>query len=101
MLAATIRSVVSWQAASAPNSTSPDLHETSGTDPGTTAQCSGSLRSLGPLRTRSRIWAVWGSRLYRSRIGACNSRRLTLVLVTLSPISFGSVIDGTLGTHPR
>src|SRR5439155_183155 len=116
MLAATIRRVVSWQAARAPSSTSPeqgtsplpptagcapDLHETAGADSGTTAQCSGSSRSLGPLRTRSRIWAACGSRLYRSRIGACSARTSRLALATdIFPLLL-SANDGTLVTPVR
>jgi len=78
MLAATIRIVVSWQAASAPSSRSPeqgtspvpptagcapDRQLMSGVETPTAVQWSGSPRSAWALRTLNRIWAACGSSL--------------------------------------
>ena len=76
MLAATMRTVISWHAARAASRTSaeqgaslspptagcaPDRKTTPGTDSGRMSACSGSLRSAEPPRTRSVRGALAGS----------------------------------------
>jgi len=68
--AATVRSVISWQAAAR------RAAGHVGAASGAIAQCSGSDRSDPVLLTRSVMQVVSGWSSYRALIGVCSSRRL-------------------------